>query len=102
MACGSGETDPCSNNGRCLSMRSLAYLYNNEGVLSSQHYGTDPNNALTWDADRIFGCYCDEGYEGYDCSLKKCPSDSNGKMCSNNGLCDRNTGKYQKRLLVFL
>lgn len=27
-----------------------------------------------WDADMIFGCVCDNGYEGYDCSLRSCPT----------------------------
>jgi hypothetical protein len=26
-----------------------------------------------WDADKIYGCVCDEGFEGHDCSLKSCP-----------------------------
>lgn len=37
-------------------------------------YGDDPNNTDTWDSNRIYGCLCDPGYFGYDCSLKKCPS----------------------------
>lgn len=36
-------------------------------------YGTDPNNALTYDADLILGCKCDPGYQGYDCSQRSCP-----------------------------
>jgi hypothetical protein len=31
-------------------------------------YGTDPNNAATYDRDSILACKCDKGYEGYDCS----------------------------------
>lgn len=27
-----------------------------------------------WDADKIYGCICDEGYDGYDCSISICPS----------------------------
>jgi len=27
-----------------------------------------------WDASRIYGCKCDVGYTGYDCSLRQCPS----------------------------
>lgn len=30
-------------------------------------------NYVAWDADRILGCLCDEGYEGYDCSQRSCP-----------------------------
>ena len=27
-----------------------------------------------WDADMIYGCECDEGFTGYDCSQQKCPT----------------------------
>lgn len=36
-------------------------------------YGLNPNTAHTWDGSRVHGCLCDEKYEGYDCSLSKCP-----------------------------
>lgn len=32
-----------------------------------------PNNPKTWDALKIFGCSCDTGYTGYDCSQRTCP-----------------------------
>ena len=25
-----------------------------------------------WDAEKIMGCVCDQGYTGYDCSLRSC------------------------------
>jgi hypothetical protein len=28
----------------------------------------------TWDADKNYGCVCDEFYSGYDCSLRDCPT----------------------------
>ena len=92
MSCGGNEIELCSGHGKCLSMKSLAEVYNTNGVPSPQFYGVDPNNSFTWDANRIFGCYCDDGYDGYDCSLRKCPSDTNGYICSNHGLCDENEG----------
>lgn len=27
-----------------------------------------------WEADRVQGCYCDEGWTGYDCSTRICPA----------------------------
>jgi len=27
-----------------------------------------------WDSDKIFGCNCDEGFFGPDCSLRHCPT----------------------------
>jgi hypothetical protein len=32
-----------------------------------------PVNYNNWDADRIQGCLCDDGWEGYDCSRIACP-----------------------------
>ena len=31
------------------------------------------NNPKTWDALKVFGCLCDSGFTGYDCSLRTCP-----------------------------
>ena len=70
---GGGGTDGnsyCSGYGRSLSMAELAWRAGNNGDPASYTYGTDPNSPYTWDAYRIFGCLCDEGFEGYDCSLK--------------------------------
>lgn len=39
----------------------------------SSVYGATPNDPQTWDASRIYGCYCDKEYEGYDCSQYVCP-----------------------------
>jgi hypothetical protein len=27
-----------------------------------------------WDHDKIYGCACDDGYEGYDCAARTCPT----------------------------
>jgi hypothetical protein len=43
----------------------------------NKHTATAYNNYLytgVWDHDKIFGCECDEGYMGYDCSLRYCPT----------------------------
>mmetsp|Transcript_22883 Transcript_22883/g.26333 ORF Transcript_22883/g.26333 Transcript_22883/m.26333 type:complete len:559 (+) Transcript_22883:62-1738(+) len=93
MNCG-GEKNgpPCSGHGSCLSMRAL-------GALTGQIvYGSDPNNFDTWDADRIHGCFCDEGYEGFDCSLKKCVKGLDSEslhmtVCSGHGTCNSMSGR---------
>ena len=103
MGCGGeGESKSCSGHGRCLSMRELALLHEDNGGLAPLTYGSDPNAAITWDADRIFGCHCDEGYEGYDCSLRSCAlgidplsGSSDLLSCSNPGICGHDTGKCQ-------
>eukprot|EP00904_Undaria_pinnatifida_P009613 jgi/Undpi1/5782/HiC_scaffold_2.g01056.m1 len=66
MAC----PNDCSGNGQCLSMAEAA-------VASDGYRLTRVASYDGWDADMIYGCICDEGYEGYDCSLRLCPvSDS--------------------------
>eukprot|EP00957_Ditylum_brightwellii_P148284 11289900-Ditylum_brightwellii.AAC.1 len=36
---------------------------------NSQRYRYD----YVWDAHKIYGCVCDYGYAGYDCSMRTCP-----------------------------
>lgn len=64
----------CSGHGRCLSMAQLANAATLNGEAAGQTYGADPNLAATWDRDRVLGCLCDDGFAGYDCSLRLCPS----------------------------
>merc|ERR1711976_363107 len=65
-----------------------------------------------WDATKIYGCKCEDSFEGPDCSLMKCPSgadpqggpDGDGfnptsaptktyfRPCSGRGTCDSETG----------
>lgn len=73
MACGGGVSTPCNGHGRCMNMAELALWAHDNGDATSYTYGLDPNNAYTWDAYRVHGCFCDEGFEGYDCSLRSCP-----------------------------
>jgi hypothetical protein len=40
------------------------------------NFGEYLNRSLTysnWDADKIYGCVCDSGFHGYDCSKRYCP-----------------------------
>lgn len=69
MSCGGG----CSGHGRCLSMAELALRAESNGDATDYTYGLDANNPHTWDAHRVMGCMCDEGFGGYDCSLRLCP-----------------------------
>ena len=84
-----GSEQSCNGHGTCLSMRDLA-LHHDDAPIA---YGSDPNEAATWDADRIFGCLCDDGFEGFDCSLHTCPKGSNALTCSGKGICDQNIGE---------
>jgi len=68
-----GSLLTCNGHGRCMSMAELALWAENNGDATDFTYGNDPNNPLTWDANRIHGCLCDEGFSGFDCSLVDCP-----------------------------
>jgi len=56
----------CAGHGRCMSMREYAEHQDDYKSFYSVSYNA-------WDADRIYGCVCDEGFTGYDCSLFMCP-----------------------------
>jgi len=102
MGCGSeGSAASCSGHGSCLSMRELGLRHEDDnGSLLPVTYGSIANGAATWDADRIFGCSCDDNFEGFDCSRRTCPvgvdpdsGDTTLHTCSNHGLCDHNVGR---------
>lgn len=63
----------CNGNGECMSMAALAKTGRTNGDPTPVTYGTNPNDPLTWDSDQMRGCFCSEGWEGFDCSLKSCP-----------------------------
>lgn len=70
--------DPvCNDHGECLTMAQLALSATENGADVDFTYGATPNKAETWDFDKIQGCKCDHGYEGYDCSLLSCPKGDN-------------------------
>ncbi|CAK5196381.1 unnamed protein product [Aphanomyces euteiches] len=72
MGCG-GSPTPCSGHGQCLNLRELAPLVKINGVQAGFTFGDDPNNPLTWEAEKIHSCLCDFPFFGHDCSLVKCP-----------------------------
>jgi hypothetical protein len=57
-----------------------------------------------YEKDQQYGCKCDKGYRGPDCSQVECPSGadvmgadggSEGMDCSGRGLCNYGTGECQ-------
>ncbi|CAM9185045.1 unnamed protein product [Discosporangium mesarthrocarpum] len=61
----------CSGHGQCISMSSAAST--NDGYRLNR-----TTSYLGWDADMIYGCICDDGYDGYDCSQRPCPVSDSG------------------------
>uniref|UniRef100_A0A7S3JTR5 EGF-like domain-containing protein n=1 Tax=Aureoumbra lagunensis TaxID=44058 RepID=A0A7S3JTR5_9STRA len=61
-----GQKVECAGHGRCLSMREAAVQQDYISLWYSATYDD-------WDADMIFGCACDKGFGGYDCSEYLCP-----------------------------
>jgi len=75
LACpvGGAAMATCSGNGKCLNMADLAQASTVNGVIQGYTYGAIPNNPQTWDAQLVYGCLCDPGFTGFDCSLATCP-----------------------------
>lgn len=61
-----GRVRECRGAGKCLSMREAATQLDLDSVSWSTNYDE-------WDADAIYGCACDEGFTGFDCSERECP-----------------------------
>jgi hypothetical protein len=78
----------CNGHGTCQSLK--VHASDGGGQYSS-----------AWDMDKSYGCQCDQGFRGPDCSLIECPSGTDplggldrtdGRDCSGRGLCDYTTG----------
>ena len=51
----------CNSRGRCVNLNEKAATTRNSDSVRYTYEGV-------WDAEKIYGCLCDDGYEGYDCS----------------------------------
>ena len=56
-----------------MNMHDLAMVATvNGGDHAGFTYGADPTDRKTWDGKTVHGCLCDEGWTGYDCTLRTC------------------------------
>lgn len=62
----------CSGHGSCRSMK--YHAANQERGYSTNDAHTIYTYTSNWDADKVWGCECDPEYQGYDCSLRVCPT----------------------------
>lgn len=78
-------TPACFGHGQCMTIQALAELYTINGVspYPIYTYGAVPNKRQTWDFNKVQGCWCDAGYEGYDCSLMTCPTGEDPRTVGN-------------------
>eukprot|EP01041_Mallomonas_annulata_P002290 gene2290-4453_t len=65
----------CSNHGACISLREAAAGYDGWSLNHTTKYSL-------WDADIIYGCQCDPGWIGYDCSERACDVGSDPRQTS--------------------
>lgn len=81
----------CNGNGRCVPLKELL---SNKDLTSYEGFGNSEN---------VYGCLCDKGRRGPDCSLIECPSgkdpmsatnedEKEYRDCSGRGVCDFTTG----------
>lgn len=98
----------CSGHGVCQSESRFVADVGNTALTYKNRA-----NGGAYDADKEFGCLCDVGYRGADCSQMECPSGAdplggagslgldsdwnvaNALDCSGRGLCDYSTGTCQ-------
>jgi hypothetical protein len=80
----------CNGHGTCQSLADIAV----DDIPESTY-------SRAWDGDKHFGCVCDSGFRGPDCSLIECPTGddvmggeggAHGRDCSGRGICDYSSG----------
>lgn len=95
----------CSGHGICQSNVD----FSNDASIADEgedgkrtKFGRDKGYYNAWDSGMHYGCKCDLGYRGPDCSLHECPSSADplgfygnemGEDCSGRGLCDYASGQ---------
>lgn len=94
----------CSNAGRCLTLKQIAEDVKDDNAFFYGDYFSSLAYDNAFDSETAFGCVCDLGRSGPDCSYIDCPSGDDvmggpgslyGRACSGRGTCDGTTGVCQ-------
>ena len=69
----------CSGHGTCQAATTFARDNSDDSSYFPTGYLASPNVISTtysdaWDSTKMYGCKCELGYRGPDCSMKECPS----------------------------
>jgi hypothetical protein len=70
LACPTAGNLVCGGKGKCMSLAAAAAA-GYSAVSASLPRPASQYRA--WDAERVFGCVCDEGWSGPDCTVQLCP-----------------------------
>ena len=96
-------TNDCNGHGTCQSLqRFAADIVGPAGTTTATLSETEnAQYSSAWDASVNYGCKCDNGFRGPDCSMTECPSgtdalggagNAEGRDCSGRGTCDYSSG----------
>jgi hypothetical protein len=65
----------CNSHGRCQSMEYYASNRDPGAIVHTTISDFSVYSYSTiWDARKMYGCSCDDGYFGYECLLRRCPT----------------------------
>jgi hypothetical protein len=90
----------CSNHGSCQTQ--ARFVSAGEKAIAGSAFTVSAYEG--YEKEQQYGCKCDKGYRGPDCSQVECPSGADvmganggaeGMDCSGRGLCNYGTGECQ-------
>lgn len=70
----------CSGHGTCQALTTF-FRDQTDLLGGSQHIVSYTQGLQTWDALKTYGCKCESGFRGPDCSLQECPTGTDPQVC---------------------